>query len=412
MESTSSQEASTSLQIQKIIRGTSSVISQKDLEDKLKKKPELKVKAGFDPTAPDMHLGHMVLLRKLRHFQDLGHRVSFLLGDFTGMIGDPTGKSETRKQLTKEEVKENAKTYQDQVFKILIPGKTDVVYNSSWCSSLKLEEVLQLTAKYTVSQLLERDDFRKRYQGGSPISLIEFLYPLIQGYDSVVLESDIEIGGTDQTFNLLVGRELQRSYGKESQVVITMPLLVGLDGIKKMSKSLGNYVGILEKPIDMFGKILSISDELMWNYWELLTDKPLEAIQATKDSMAKGDLHPKEIKSELALAIMNQLHPEDSNRQAKEEWEKIHRPGERAIPQDVREEILGKNWLLENDPTLLPVLVKLNFLPSTSEGRRIIASGGLYLDEQKIKDPYLKLEEGKTYLIRQGKKGKYLRILT
>ena len=262
-----------------IKRGTVEIIPESELKDKLNLNRKLIIKAGFDPTAPDLHLGHAVLLRNMKHFQTLGHEVQFLLGDFTGMIGDPTGKSETRKRLTKEDVGRNAETYKEQVFKILDSEKTKIVFNSAWCSKMNFEEVLILTSKYNVARLLERDDFSKRFKAGNPISLIEFLYPLVQGYDSVVMESDIELGGTDQKFNLLVGRELQRDYGKTPQVVITMPLLVGLDGVKKMSKSLGNYIGFNEEPINMFGKIMSISDILMWNYFELLTDLPASEIQ-------------------------------------------------------------------------------------------------------------------------------------
>lgn len=274
-------------QIEIIRRGTVDLISEEELKSKLQKKKTLKIKAGFDPTAPDLHLGHFVQLKKLKHFQDLGHEVSFLLGDFTAMIGDPTGKSETRKRLSREEVLENSKTYQNQVFKVLDPVKTKIVYNSNWCSKMNFEDVLVLSSKYNVARMLERDDFSKRYKAGQPISMIEFLYPLVQGYDSVAMECDVELGGTDQKFNLLVGRDLQREYGKEAQCVLTLPLLVGLDGSKKMSKSLGNYVGITETPIDMFGKLMSISDDLMWNYFELLTDLPLPEIENRKNGMAK-----------------------------------------------------------------------------------------------------------------------------
>lgn len=316
-------ESEINLELEKIRRGTVEIISEPELKEKLKTKGKLKIKAGFDPTAPDLHLGHFVLLRKLRHFQELGHEILFLLGDFTGMIGDPTGKSETRKRLTKEDVLANSKTYQEQVFKILDKEKTKIVYNSAWCSEMKFEEVLILTSKYTVSRMLERDDFTKRHQSGNPISMIEFLYPLVQGYDSVALHADVELGGTDQKFNLLVGRDLQREYGQAPQSVVTMPLLVGLDGVKKMSKSLGNYVGITESPLDMYGKIMSISDELMWNYFDLLTDLPKNTIEEKKSSIKNKTAHPKEVKTELALLIMDQLHPSDENRNAVSEWQRI-----------------------------------------------------------------------------------------
>lgn len=399
-------------QLKLIKRGTVELISEEELKSKLSKKKSLKVKAGFDPTAPDLHLGHLVLLRKLRHFQDLGHIVYFLLGDFTGMIGDPTGKSETRKTLTKEEVLENSKTYKEQVFKILDPEKTEVVFNSTWCSPMKFEEVLILTSKYSVARILERDDFNKRYKSGNSISLLEFMYPLVQGYDSVALESDVEVGGTDQKFNLLVGRDLQRDYGKEPQVVLTMPLLVGLDGEKKMSKSLGNYVGITEEPIDIFGKLMSISDDLMWNYFELLTDIPLENINQWKKDISNASLHPKELKTRMALAIMNQLHPEEKNQIAIQEWNRIHDTKNRSIPDDIPTEKIGSEFFQEKPPLLAYVLNQVGFTASVSEARRIIKNGGMYVNEEKLQDESFSLESGKEYIIRQGKKGKFIKLLT
>ncbi|MDZ4727107.1 MAG: tyrosine--tRNA ligase [Leptospira sp.] len=405
-------DAQIELEIEKIRRGTVEIISENELKAKLKKKVILKIKAGFDPTAPDLHLGHFVLLRKLRHFQELGHEIIFLLGDFTGMIGDPTGKSETRKRLTKEEVLVNSQTYQDQVFKILDKSKTKIVYNSEWCSPMKIEDVLSLTARYTVSQMLERDDFTKRYKSGSPISIIEFLYPLFQGYDSVAIQSDVELGGTDQKFNLLIGRDLQREYGQDPQCVVTMPLLVGLDGTKKMSKSLGNYIGITEAPLDIYGKVMSISDDLMWNYFELLTDLPKTEISARQNGIREKALHPKEVKTELALLIMNQLHPASENQNAIEEWARIHNTKNRALPDEIPTETLGSEFFSEKPPLLLAILSQFKFIPSTSEGRRLIQAGGLYLDEEKLTDPNMVLAKGKEYLIRQGKKGKFLRIIT
>lgn len=395
-----------------IRRGTVEIISEPELLEKIKSKPALTIKAGFDPTAPDLHLGHFVLLRKLKHFQDLGHEVCFMLGDFTAMIGDPTGKSETRKRLSKEEVLENSKTYQNQVFKILDPLKTKILYNSHWCSEMKFEDVLVLTSKYTVSRMLERDDFTKRHKAGTPISMIEFLYPLVQGYDSVAMKADVELGGTDQKFNMLVGRDLQREYGQKPQSVITLPLLVGLDGVKKMSKSLGNYVGVTEKPIDMYGKIMSISDDLMWNYFELLTDLPVSEMEKRKEGIRSKSLHPKEVKTELALLVMDQLHPEEENRKAVEEWTAIHNTKNRALPDEIPTETLDPSYFSEKPPLLVYVLSQLKFIPSVSEGRRLIQAGGLYLDEEKITDPGLTLEPGKEYLIRQGKKGKFLKIKT
>ncbi|MBM9577162.1 tyrosine--tRNA ligase [Leptospira sp. 201903070] len=400
-------------QIEIIRRGCVDLISEEELKAKLTKKRTLKIKAGFDPTAPDLHLGHFVQLKKLKHFQDLGHEVSFLLGDFTAMIGDPTGKSETRKRLSKEEVLENSKTYQSQVFKVLDPQKTKIVYNSTWCSEMKFEDVLVLSSKYNVARMLERDDFNKRYKAGQSISMIEFLYPLVQGYDSVAMECDVELGGTDQKFNLLVGRDLQREYGKEAQCVITLPLLVGLDGTKKMSKSLGNYVGITEAPIDMFGKLMSISDDLMWNYFELLTDLPLSEIQNRKNGIEKKELHPKEVKTELAKLIMDQFSSPSENSEAIEEWKKVHNPKSRAVPDEIPEVKLGEEFFAETpEPLLVWVLSKLAFVPSVSEGRRLIKAGGLYLEEDKITDEKLAIQKGKEYLVRQGKKGKFLRILS
>jgi tyrosyl-tRNA synthetase len=283
-----------------IQRGSVEILVEEELKNKLKRsvktgKP-LRIKAGFDPTAPDLHLGHTVLIQKLKHFQDLGHQVIFLIGDFTGMIGDPTGKSETRPHLSREEVEENARTYRDQIFKILTPEKTEIVLNSAWLSKMSPEAFIQLSGKMTVARMLERDDFQKRYKANQPIGIHEFLYPLIQGYDSVALKADVEIGGTDQKFNLLVGREIQKEWGQEPQVVLTMPLLEGLDGVQKMSKSLGNYIGIEEPPGEIFGKVMSVSDDLMWRYYELLSDRSLKDVAGLKKSVSEGDLHPMEAK--------------------------------------------------------------------------------------------------------------------
>lgn len=398
--------------IEKIKRGTVEIIPELEMIEKLKLGRPLRIKAGFDPTAPDLHLGHSILLRKLRHFQELGHEVHFLLGDFTATIGDPTGKSETRKRLTREEVLVNAQTYSTQVFKILDKSKTKIVYNSEWCASMRFEDVLMLTAKYSVARLLERDDFSKRHKAGNPISMIEFMYPLIQGYDSVAMESDVELGGTDQKFNLLVGRELQRDYGKKPQVVITLPLLVGLDGVKKMSKSLGNYVGIQESPIEMFGKLMSISDDLMWQYYELLTDIPMAEIKEKKSEVEKGSLHPKEAKTELCRAVISQFHPSDETNAAIEEWNRVHNPKNRAIPEEIPTANLKAEEFENSKPFLLATLTKLGFFTSNGEGRKVMQGGGLYLNEEKLTDEKLTLERGQVYLIRQGKKGKFLKIIT
>lgn len=406
-------EANIQSELELIKRGVVDLIPEADMITKLKSGKKLKIKAGFDPTAPDLHLGHAVLLRKLRQFQSLGHEINFLLGDFTAMIGDPTGKSETRKRLTKEEVEQNALTYQSQVFKILDKDKTKIVYNSVWCSNMVFENVLILASKYNVARLLERDDFNKRYKSGNPISMIEFLYPLIQGYDSVVMESDVEIGGTDQKFNLLVGRDLQKDYGKKDlQVVITLPLLVGLDGIKKMSKSLGNYIGFNDAPIDMFGKIMSISDNLMWNYFELLTDLPIEEIQTKKIAIQKSELHPKEAKIELAQLIMDQFHPSDKNREAIEEWNKIHNMKNRSIPDKMEEFCTIEQDFESSAPLLVQILARAKFITSSSEGRRLIQNGGLYLNEERVSDEKFQLSKGQEYTIRIGKKGKFLKLIT
>lgn len=398
--------------LEKIRRGTVEIIPEAELLEKLKTGKKLRIKAGFDPTAPDLHLGHAVLLRKMRLFQDLGHEVHFLLGDFTAMIGDPTGKSETRKRLSREEVLQNSKTYESQVYKILDPNRVKIVFNSSWCSPMKFEDVLVLSSKYNVARLLERDDFSKRFKSGNPISLIEFLYPLVQGYDSVVMESDIELGGNDQKFNLLVGRELQRDYGKTPQVVITVPLLVGLDGVKKMSKSLGNYIGFTEEPISMYGKLMSISDSLMWEYYNLLTDLPLKEVESLKNLVNKNELHPKEAKSKLASLIITQFHPTEKTEEAIEEWHKIHNPKNRAVPTDMETQTLDSTFFQEANPMLLGTLQKLGFFTSVSEGRRLVQNGGLYVNETKITDEKYTLEKNNEYIVRQGKKGKYIKLIT
>ncbi|HEY1404968.1 MAG TPA: tyrosine--tRNA ligase, partial [Spirochaetota bacterium] len=308
-------------------RGTEEIIPEDEFRKKLEKsereqKP-LVIKAGFDPTAPDIHLGHTVLLRKLRHFQKMGHTVIFLIGDFTGMIGDPTGKSETRKKLSREEVLLNAETYKKQVYKILDPEKTVVRFNSEWCSPMTFADVIELTSKYNVARMLERDDFSKRYKAGKSISIVEFLYPLVQGYDSVALKSDVELGGTDQKFNLLVGRDLQKEFGIESQTIITVPLLVGLDGVNKMSKSLGNYIGITEAPREIFGKVMSISDDLMYTYYELVTDVPREEIARFKKGIADKSIHPKTVKVNLAKEICAQFYDRETADKAAAEFEAI-----------------------------------------------------------------------------------------
>src|SRR5712671_394461 len=324
-------------QLAYIKKGSAEIIREAELREKLEKSRQsgkpLRVKAGFDPTAPDLHLGHTVLIRKLKHFQDLGHTVIFLIGDFTGMIGDPTGRSVTRPPLTREEIEENAETYKAQVFKILDSKKTVIDFNSRWFGKFSAEDFVRLAAKYTVSQMLEREDFHKRFQEEKPIAVHELLYPLAQGYDSVALEADVELGGTDQKFNLLVGREIQRAYGQPSQVVLTMPILEGLDGVQKMSKSLGNAIGITEPPQEMYGKLMSISDDLMWRYWELLTDLSMAQIELLRSRCAKGEAHPMKVKKELAKRIVSEFHSPDAAQHAAEGWEKQFQKDE--VPADL-----------------------------------------------------------------------------
>jgi len=315
-----------------IRRGTEEILLEEALLKKLEKNKPLRIKAGFDPTAPDLHLGHTVLINKLRQFQDLGHEVLFLIGDFTGMIGDPTGKNITRKPLTRDEVLDNAQTYEQQIFKILDPVKTLVVFNSSWMNEMNAADLIQLAAKHTVARMLERDDFNKRYKGGQPIAIHEFLYPLVQGYDSVALKADVEIGGTDQKFNLLVGRQLQEAYGQEPQVVITLPILEGLDGVQKMSKSLGNYIGIADSPDDMFGKIMSISDELMWRYLELLSFRSVEEIESWRKEVESG-ANPRDIKVRLAEELVERFHDREAAEKANQNFVARFRQG--AMPEDI-----------------------------------------------------------------------------
>ncbi len=382
-------------QLALIARGAVEIISTKELEDKiaasLKERRPLRVKAGFDPTAPDLHLGHTVLIHKLKHFQDLGHEVIFLIGDFTGMIGDPSGVSETRKPLTKEEVRQNAKTYERQIFKILDPQRTLIDFNSRWMNTLTAEQLIHLSAHYSVARMLERDDFHKRYHDQKPISIHEFLYPLVQGYDSVALEADVELGGTDQKFNLLVGRELQRAYGQSPQVVLTMPLLEGTDGVRKMSKSQGNYIALEDPPDEMFGKLMSISDTLMWRYYELLTTEDVNAIKAT---------HPMEAKSNLAYSLVARYHGAPAAERARAEFQQRFR--EREFPTETAE-----RKVLPSGPTPLVVVVtKAGLAPSKTEARRLIAQGGVELDGEKVTDGdrILPGEPGRDHRLKVGKK--------
>ncbi len=367
-------------QLALIQRGAVEILPEEELAAKLKKGRPLRVKAGFDPTAPDLHLGHTVLIQKMKQFQDLGHEVIFLIGDFTGMIGDPTGKSETRKQLSAAEVANNAETYKEQIFKILDPRKTVVEFNHLWMEKMDSAAMVGLAAKYTVARMLEREDFKQRYQNQQSIGVHEFLYPLIQGYDSVALKADIELGGTDQRFNLLVGRELQREYGQEAQVVLTMPLLEGVDGVHKMSKSLGNYIGITEAPEEMFGKVMSISDTLMWRYYELLSDKDLNEIQALRAQVEDGSLHPMEVKKSLGNEIVARFHGTAAAVEARKYFET--RFQKKAMPSEIRQHFSTPEpiWICR-----LMVDV-LKFAKSTSEARRLIAQGAVKVDGKVIND--------------------------
>ncbi len=397
--------------IAKLKRGVEEIIPAeefaKKLEESEKNNKPLIIKTGFDPTAPDIHLGHTVLLRKMRQFQDMGHRVQFLIGDFTGMIGDPSGKSETRKRLTKEEVLENAETYKKQVFKILDPEKTEVVFNSKWCEPMNFAEVLTLASRYNVARMLERDDFSNRYKEGKPISILEFLYPLIQGYDSVALKADIELGGTDQKFNLLVGRDLQREYGQEPQVIMTLPLLVGLDGVQKMSKSLGNYIGINEPPKEIFGKVMSISDDLMFLYYELVTDVPVEKIKEYREGIKNGTAHPRDVKVELAKNICAQFYGRDTAEKAEAEFNKIF--VKKDLPDEVpdydipgEEKKSGKIWIVK-------LLVLAGMAASNGEARRLIQGGGVSLDGRKIDNPDLEIPLPVEGILKVGKR-RFVRI--
>ncbi len=389
-------------QIELIERGVEECISREELVKKLRKSLEtgipLKIKAGFDPTAPDLHIGHTVLLQKLKHFQDLGHEIHFLIGDFTGMIGDPTGKSETRKALTREDVKRNAESYKEQVFKILDPKRTKVVFNSHWLSKLDSFAMIRLASELTVARMLEREDFKVRFENGKPISIHEFLYPLIQGYDSVALEADVELGGTDQKFNLLMGRDLQRSWGQEPQVVITMPLLEGLDGVNKMSKSLGNYIGITEPANDIYGKVLSLSDDLMFRYFELLSDLSNVEIEQLKLEMDQGKIHPKEVKKQLARELTSRFYSDQEALMAEENFETVFQKG--GVPDDIREELIHATkavWL----PKLL---VDLKLVNSTSDGRRMIKQNAVSIDGEKIKDMNKEIDPTGERLIKVGKR--------
>jgi len=381
-----------------IHRGAEEVLVEDELVKKLKQGRPLKVKAGFDPTAPDLHLGHTVLINKLRQFQDLGHEIQFLIGDFTGMIGDPTGKSVTRPPLTQEEVKENAETYCEQVFKILDPKMTKVVFNSEWMGKMDAAGLIQLAGKQTVARMLERDDFSKRYKGGQPIAIHEFLYPLIQGHDSVAMQADIELGGTDQKFNLLMGRHLQENNGQEPQVVITMPLLEGLDGVQKMSKSLGNYIGITDPANEMFGKIMSISDELMWRYFELLSFRPMDEILQFRQEIGEG-LNPRDVKFRLAEELVERFHDRAAAVEARESF--IARFQKGAMPDDMPEVSVAAQ---DNVLAIAQLLREAGLVQSSSEGMRMIKQGAVKIDGEKVADTGLEISSGTTHIYQVGKR--------
>ena len=379
-------------------RGADEIIHEEELRERLNRGRPLRVKAGFDPTAPDLHLGHTVLINKLRQFQDLGHHIMFLIGDFTGLIGDPSGRNVTRKPLTPEELSVNAQTYREQVFRILDPDKTEICFNSTWCSELGSAGMIRLAGQYTVARMLERDDFKKRYAANQPISVHEFLYPLVQGYDSVVMRADVELGGTDQLFNLLVGRELQKEAGQPSQIVLTMPILEGLDGVQKMSKSLQNYVAIDDTPEDMFGKLMSVSDELMWRYFELLSFRTLADIEKLKKTVAEG-ANPRDIKVQLADELVTRFHGGEAAKRAQEAFTRQFSQGQ--LPEDMPEIELesGVEGLLIGQ-----VLKEAKLTPSTSEALRLIAQGAVRIDGEKVASRDARIAPGTACVIQVGKR--------
>jgi tyrosyl-tRNA synthetase len=404
--------ASVDEQLAYIKKGSAEIIREHELRARLEKaratgKP-LRVKLGMDPTAPDLHLGHTVVLRKLKHFQDLGHTVIFLIGDFTGMIGDPTGRSATRPPLTREQIDENAETYKAQVFKILDPVKTVIDFNSRWFSKFSAEDFIRLAAKYTVSQMLEREEFHKRFQEEKPISVHELLYPLAQGYDSVALEADVELGGTDQKFNLLVGRELQRAYGQESQVVLTTPILEGLDGVNKMSKSLGNAIGIHEPPLEMYGKIMSISDEMMWRYYELLTDVPVADIEKMKREVAAGTAHPMALKKDLARQIVTDFHSPDAGTKAGADWAKQFQRHE--IPDDVEELEVAVELTPDGKVRLDKLLAKVGLADSVSDATRKLKQKAVKVNGELRTEPVISVQKGESITLQMGRRIKKVRL--
>jgi len=402
-------------QFEYLRKGSVDIIQENELKDKLarslKEKKPLKVKAGFDPTAPDIHLGHTVLLRKMKHFQDLGHDVVFLIGDFTGLIGDPSGRSSTRPPMTPEEINQNAETYKAQIFKILDRKKTIIDFNSRWLGKLTSFDIINLAAKYTVARILERDDFSNRLKKGQPISTHEILYPLMQAYDSVALKADVELGGTDQKFNLLVGREIQREFGQEPQVIMTVPLLEGLDGVEKMSKSLNNYVGITEPPGEIYGKIMSISDPLMFRYYELLTDEPLSKIEKWEKEVKEEKINPKDLKSKLAQILVSDFWGKEEAKKAAQEFERVFKEKEFPLESEVIK-IKTKGEIKVESELLIDLLVSKSIFPSRGEAKRVIRQGGVYLNGERIEDINQKIDFGekREYNLKIGKK-KFYKII-
>lgn len=396
-------------QIERLRFGAVDLITEAELLKKLKRSREknqpLRVKFGADPTRPDIHVGHTVVINKLKTFQDLGHKIQFLIGDFTAMIGDPTGKSATRPILTREEIEENSRTYAKQIFKILDPDKTDIVYNSHWMDRFTAVDFIKLAAKYTVARMIERDDFTKRYKSGTPIAIHEFLYPLTQGYDSVALKADIELGGTDQKFNLLVGRDIQPDYGQEPQCILTMPILEGLDGVQKMSKSLDNYISVVDTPKDMFGKTMRVSDELMFRYYELLTDISPAELNALKDDVLSGRRHPRAVKVELAKQLVARFHSPADARNAEEEFNRIF--VDKGLPDEIPEFEIPA----EKDVSLAHLMVKAGLAASNGEAQRLITGGGVHLGGDKVSDPRMKIDlgAGTDFILKAGKK-KFVKV--
>lgn len=380
-------------------RGADEILREDELREKLRLGRPLRIKAGFDPTAPDLHLGHTVLINKLRQLQDLGHHILFLIGDFTGRIGDPSGKNATRPPLTGEDIERNAATYREQVFRILDPDRTEIVFNSTWMEPLGAAGMVQLAARQTVARMLERDDFHKRYQDHQPIAIHEFLYPLIQGYDSVALNADVELGGTDQKFNLLVGRELQKQEGGEPQVILTMPILEGLDGVQKMSKSLGNYVAVQDPPEDMFGKLMSISDDLMWRYYELLSLRPMEEVRAERERAAAGERNPRDTKFDLAMELVDRFHGSGAGERERDRF--VQRFQQQALPDEIPEVTLE---IPEAGLPLANLLKQAGLVSSTSEARNLVRQGGVRVDGQKASDAMTLVTAQSPLLIQVGKR--------